>query len=414
MEGDSSDRAAATRSLVSPRTASATSRYVLVIEGSASRLVSLPETGAWIIGRLNEADLRTDDSSVSRRHARLLFADGEVKVVDLDSHNGTRVNGERIVGTRQLAPGDVVLLGELTLVLGATTRSAEADHEHASARVALGDRTVLVADPAMQRIHELIKKIAASDLPVLVTGETGTGKEHAAFAVHWFSPRQTGPFVSVRCAAVPDSLFDRELLGHAADADAGVEATLGLLETAEGGTVFLDEIGELSAAAQAKILRVLDTKRVLRLGDVQERRIDVRIVAATNRSLSDDVAAGRFRQDLFYRLSGAVVALPPLRDRPGEIAVFAHEFLADACRRAARPCPTLSPEVSRRLASYGWPGNVRELKNVMEFVAATNSRATIDEHDLPSPVVPERRTRDGDRTPSVDEIAISDDERRGS
>ena len=395
IEGDSSDRAAKTRSVPSDRTAPTASRYILVVEGSSSKLVPLPSTGAWIVGRLEEADLRTDDASVSRRHARLLFADGEVKVVDLGSHNGTRVNGEIIVGTRTLTPGDIVLLGELTLVLGATALSTADTHtepiDESSARVALGDRTILVADPAMRRIYELIKKIAASDLPVLITGETGSGKQPAAFAVHWFSPRRDRPFVHVNCAALPDAVFESELLGRA---EPGGTVKLGVLETAAGGTVLLDEIGELSAAAQAHILRVLDTKRVLRIGDVQERRIDARIIAATHRTLSDEVASGRFRQDLLYRLSGAIIAVPPLRDRPCEISLFSRAFLADASRRAATTCPTLSPGALRRLASYGWPGNVRELHNVMEVVAATSDCTTVEDDDLPPPVGVGRQPRD--------------------
>lgn len=388
---DSSNRAVETRSVVGTQDGSPTSRYLLVIEGSSSRLIDLPDSGAWIIGRVADSGLAIDDASVSRRHARLFFSDGEVRIADLDSYNGTRVNGIPVVGTSLLTPGDVISVGEVTLVLGASARASpegEGDPlDDPSARISLGERTMIVADPAMRRIHELIQKIAASDLPVLVCGETGTGKENAAFAVHHHSARRVRPFVSLNCAAFPDTLFESEVFGHQKGAFTGANTNkLGLLETACGGTVFLDEIAELSPAAQAKLLRVLDTKHVLRIGDVLERAIDVRIVAATNRKLGDEVAAGRFRQDLFYRLAGATIMLPPLRDRPREIGVLARTFLAAACDRAGKPTPTLSSPVLRRLLSYGWPGNIRELKNTMEYVAATVSNEAVTVTDLPSPL----------------------------
>jgi len=253
--------------------------------------------------------------------------------------------------------------------------------------IVLGERIAIVADPAMSRLYHLVRRLATSELPVLVGGETGTGKELAASAVHHFSPRRTGPLVAVNCAAIAESLLEGELFGWERGAFSGAtSARAGLLEAAEGGTIFLDEIGELSATAQAKLLRVLEAKRVMRLGDTRERVIDIRIVAATNRDLEDEVAGGRFRQDLFFRLSGARLWIPPLRDRPRELPILAQRFLTDACRRLQKPVPAIADEAMRRLVAYAWPGNVRELRNLMEYVAATVEIDTVIAEHLPAPI----------------------------
>jgi transcriptional regulator with GAF, ATPase, and Fis domain len=206
---------------------------------------------------------------------------------------------------------------------------------------------------------------------VLVCGETGAGKELAARAVHQWSARKARPLVAFNCAALTETLVESELFGHEKGAFSGaVAAKPGLLEAASGSTVFLDEIGEMSPTTQAKLLRVLETKRVIRVGDVREREIDIRLVAATNRNLAEEVRAGRFRQDLFFRLGAATLWLPPLRDRKRELAILAQTFLADACKQANRAPMTISDDAMQCLATYEWPGNVRELKNVMDYVAA--------------------------------------------
>ncbi len=187
----------------------------------------------------------------------------------------------------------------------------------------------------MRQAYALLGRLAGSPLAVLITGETGTGKELAAWSLHARSPRAAGAFVAVNCAALPESLIEAELFGHERGAFSGaIAARAGLFETADGGTLFLDEVAELSASAQAKLLRTLDGGRVVRVGDHKERAVDVRVVAATHRALRDEVAAGRFRADLFYRLGGATVYLPPLRDRPLELPLLARRFLAEAGRRA--------------------------------------------------------------------------------
>jgi len=202
---------------------------------------------------------------------------------------------------------------------------------HSVRTIEVGDRSVVIADPAMARMYQLLERLAVSELPVLVCGETGTGKEVAAGALHQFSHRSERPLVSLNCAAIQENLVESELFGYERGAFSGaIAAKPGLLEVASGGTVFLDEIGDLPAAVQAKLLRVIETKRVLRLGDVRERTIDIRVIAATNRDLVKDVVAGRFRRDLYFRLSGATLWLPPLRDRPRELPILAEMFLHDA------------------------------------------------------------------------------------
>ena len=236
----------------------------------------------------------------------------------------------------------------------------------------------------MVRLYELVRRLAASTLSVVVTGETGAGKEHVAHAVHHFSSRRAGPFVTLNCAALPEGLLESELFGHERGAFTGaVAAKPGLLEVARGGTVFLDEVGELPAAAQAKLLRAVETRRVTRVGGLAEHEVDFRLVAATHRDLDAEVAAGRFRRDLLFRLGQAVVVIPPLRDRPRELALLARRFLEAACEAAGRAPMLLSTSALHKLARYPWPGNVRELKNVMEVAAATIPEAALEPWHLP-------------------------------
>ncbi|WP_433936611.1 sigma 54-interacting transcriptional regulator [Sorangium cellulosum] len=486
--------------------------YLLVIGASSSYRRALPDDGVLIVGRSDEADVRLDTAAVSRRHAKLAVSGGEIRITDLGSHNGTLVNGERIEGSRTLGSGDVVTIGDATLIvrrelsssggalidMGRLRRRVEEEIERAAdsarpfglavvslgsvpmrtaleqrllsalrlvdmvawdgashlaigfpelggeaahaavlhlleviaplapdargglaaypfdggdtetllagARTAasiaapgaiaaasetavrhvIGERTIVVADAAMIRLFELIRRLAASDLPVLVLGETGAGKENAAAAVHHWSARAQRPLITLNCAALPETLVESELFGYEKGAFSDARAPKpGLLERAHGGTVFLDEIGELPLGAQAKLLRALEVKRITRLGDVRDREVDIRVVAATNRDLEAEVEAGRFRQDLLFRLSAAVVELPPLRDRRRELPILARLFLAEACARTGRPALDLSEAALAALFAHPFPGNVRELKNAMEYAAATADGPVIEPWCLP-------------------------------
>ncbi|MBK9036092.1 MAG: sigma 54-interacting transcriptional regulator [Myxococcales bacterium] len=288
-------------------------------------------------------------------------------------------------------PGDGV--GAATLLASARAAAMAAPVDHAVAadalarRLTIGAATVVVAEPAMVRAFALIERFAVSDLPVLILGETGVGKDSAAVAVHHYS-RRSGPLRTVNCAAIADGVVESELFGHERGAFSGAVATrIGLFEAAAGGTVFLDEVGELSLAVQAKLLRVLDGKAITRVGGTDDRAIDVRVVAATNRDLKAEAAAGRFREDLYYRLSGATVALPPLRERPRELPLLVRELLAAACARLGREPVEVTPAAMQVLARHRWPGNIRELKNALDYAAAACDGDAIDLWHLPPALV---------------------------
>jgi two-component system, NtrC family, response regulator AtoC len=250
-----------------------------------------------------------------------------------------------------------------------------------------GPHQLVAAEPAMQELLALVRQLAPTPLPVLIAGDTGVGKEFIAQALHHWSPRHTKKLVTINCAAVAESLFESELFGHERGAFTGAtENKPGLLETAGGGTVLLDEIGECPAAVQAKLLRAIETRKFCRVGSVVERSVDIRILAATNRNLADEVAAGRFRNDLFYRLNAAVIEVPPLSHRPLDIPVLARLLLAESCQRLGRGPAILTDEAIRRLGLHDWPGNVRELRNVLDYSLATLHGDLLDARNLPDQV----------------------------
>ena len=322
-------------------------------------------SGTELVAVLPEVD--EDDAAETTR--RLLAA---VNVLGVEARAGFAVY------PTTACDSDALLAAARGAARGA--HSGDVADPDAAARVEIGDRKVVVADPATVGLMDLIRRLARTDLPVLVQGETGVGKENAAYALHWWSGRQAGPFVAVNCATFSETLVESELFGSEKGAFSGAVATRpGLLESAAGGTIFFDEIGELPRALQPKLLRVLETKRAMRVGGTRERELDVRVVAATNRNLREEVKAGRFREDLLFRLNAATVVLPPLRNRPREIAVLARTFLGDACRRLAISGKSFSGASLHALTGYPWPGNVRELKNVVEYLAATTADEVIDD-----------------------------------
>ena len=236
----------------------------------------------------------------------------------------------------------------------------------------------------MVEIYKLIARMAALDTTVLIQGETGTGKELVARAIHGASARGARPFVVVDCAALPEALFESELFGHERGAFTGaVSARRGLLETSAGGTCFLDEIGELSAPLQAKLLRTLQEHSIRRVGGNDPIPVDVRVVVATNRDLRKLVAEGGFRDDLYYRLNVVTITVPPLRERASDIPLLVQHFLEIFARRSGRPIKRLAPEAVALLGGYRWPGNVRELEHVIERATALSSSETLLADDFP-------------------------------
>jgi len=250
------------------------------------------------------------------------------------------------------------------------------------------------ASPAMQEVFDLVRRLAGSTAGVLITGESGTGKELVARAIHVASPRAARQFVAVNCAAIPDTLLESELFGYKRGAftDARQDHP-GMFLEADGGTLFFDEIAELSPALQAKLLRVLQEHEVRPLGATRPEKVDVRLISATNRDLDTRLRDGTFREDLFYRLNVIQVALPPLRDRGQDVLLLAEHFLAQSAARAGKPTRGFTPAALTTMLGYPWPGNVRELENVVERAVALTEATAIDVSDLPPQV---RARRSGD------------------
>jgi DNA-binding NtrC family response regulator len=240
---------------------------------------------------------------------------------------------------------------------------------------------------AMQEVFRTLERVAASDATVLILGESGTGKELAARAVHELGPRRPGPFVAVNCAAIPDTLIESELFGHERGAFTGAtERRIGKFEAADRGTLFLDEIGDLSPPVQAKLLRVLEQRTIERLGSTAPLRVDVRVICATNRDLERDVASGRFRRDLFYRIHVLPLTLPALRERRSDVRLLAEAFLERAHAAVGRGPRRISKPALRALEAHSWPGNVRELENLVLRITALSDRETVELEDLPEAV----------------------------
>jgi DNA-binding NtrC family response regulator len=243
---------------------------------------------------------------------------------------------------------------------------------------------LVVRSEAMRRVLDLAERVARVESTALITGESGVGKERIARLIHEESPRAARPFVAVNCGALTETLLESELFGHARGAFTGADRERpGLFEAAGGGTLFLDEVGEVSAGMQVKLLRALQEREVRRVGENRSRPVDVRVVAATNRNLADEVAAGRFRQDLYYRLRVIELRVPPLRDRPEDVLPLARVFLSETARRMARKLTGFTPRAADQLLRYEWPGNVREVQNAIEHAVALAVGSRVEVEDLP-------------------------------
>ncbi len=357
--------------------------WLLVFWEGGSQASELRPEARLVLGRADDCDVCIPHESVSRRHAVLSESDGIWSIEDLGSSNGTFVAGERLTtaAPQSIEPGAVVMLGDARLVL---------DQRGKAPKVARGSTAKESLEDPMRRVTRLVELVADSVLPVLLLGETGVGKGRLAEQIHHASSRRSGPFVRLNCAAVPEPLLESELFGHERGAFTGaVRAKPGIIEAADHGTVFLDEIGEVPRSTQAKLLHVLEHNEVMRVGAVKPRPIDVRFLAATNRNLESLVADGHFRRDLYFRLAGVPLHVPSLRERTDEIPAMARAFIEEACARPKRAAPEISTEAMARLVANRWPGNIRELRNaVMRAALLCGGPIVLPEHlmlDLAQP-----------------------------
>ena len=320
------------------------------------------------IGTARSNDLVLSDRTVSRFHLRIETDKRSFAFVDLGSTNGTWIGGIR-VEKAFLSGGALVDLGASQLrfrPLGDTT----------TVELPLQDRlgALIGGSAKMRKLYGLVTKMAPSELPVIIEGETGTGKDLVARAIHELSPRATESFEVLDCGAIPETLMESELFGHVKGAFTGADRDrAGVFERAQGGTVFLDEIGELGIDLQPKLLRALENREIRRLGDERVVHLDVRVLAATNRSLGEMVNKGEFREDLYYRLAGFRLQLPALRDRPEDIPLLVAHFLElSSSGTAGRVAvPTLDEQAIQAFCRHPWPGNVRQLRNAVERLAVT-------------------------------------------
>lgn len=348
-------------------------RIVVTRAGGAATEISLG--GRLRVGRVAENDLVLDDPGVSRRHAELRQdEDGSYVLLDLGSANGTELNGRILTVPSRLRDGDIVKVGAVSLSFRQAPEP-ERDETPTGELTMVSrpppERTVLGTSRKMTEVFRLMETAAASPIPVLIEGETGTGKELVARGIHEASRRGKGPFIAVNCAAVTESLLESELFGHRRGAFTGaLQDHRGLFEAASGGTIFLDEVGEMPASMQAKLLRVLEEGEIVPVGETRPRKIDVRVISATNRDLAVEVERKGFRSDLYFRLAAFPMRLPPLRERRDDIPLLAKSALATAALRHGKRVPGFGSDALDALVGFHWPGNVRELRNEIQRAVA--------------------------------------------
>lgn len=336
-------------------------RVLLVIDGASLQVVPLPGTGTLTVGRSQKCDVAIDSGSVSRHHANLLVST-DVEIEDIGSSNGTFVDGVRLPANSKvrLGIGIPFLIGGVTVMV--QTRAGSR-------------REAPIQTSQLAALEQSASRIAVGKLGVLVLGETGVGKERFAERVHEMSPRRHAAFVRINCAAISEPLLEAEMFGNEATGKAG------LIEHADGGTAFLNDVTELPQSLQVKLLRVLEENAVRRIGSATPRAIDVRFIAATNKDISAEVDAGRFRRDLYFRLAGATFTIPPLRDRKDEILPLAEQFVASASGPLGRAF-VLSDDARAWLTQHAWPGNIRELRNACERAVLLAPASVIEKGHL--------------------------------
>ncbi|MBI4867219.1 MAG: sigma 54-interacting transcriptional regulator [Candidatus Wallbacteria bacterium] len=370
---------------------------LVVVEGPDTGLSQTFDGGSVTVGSGSESDLRLQDRAVSRTHVILELTRDGYRLRDLDSSNGTFVDGVR-VKEAFLHPGGVLQMGRTRL------RFEPADQEISTVPSSVENfHGILGSSPSMRKLFGVLERLAPTGVSVLITGESGTGKELVAKALHDASPRATAPFVVFDCANTDREFIRSELFGHEAGAFTGAAgARAGAFECGNGGTVFLDELGELPLELQPRLLRVLQERRVTRLGGSQERRVDVRVVSATNRDLLAMAASGAFREDLYYRLAQIVLPVPALRERPQDIGLLARSFLSKAPGNKRFTTGAVA-----KLASMPWPGNVRELRNCVDVTAALTAGAEIGPEELHEAAIaapPSRPPARGGMSSTLDEV----------
>jgi DNA-binding NtrC family response regulator len=336
-------------------------RVLLVIDGAALQVVPLPATGTLTIGRAARCDVVIDSGSVSRHHANLVVGN-DVEIEDLGSSNGTFVDGTRITANAltRLGVGMPFLVGGVTVMVQTRTAARRGEAPKSSQLAA---------------IEQSAARIAVGRLSVLLLGETGVGKKKFAERLHEMSPRRSGPFVRINCAAISETVLEAEIFGS----EHGNKP--GLIEQADNGTAFLNDVAELPQSLQIKLLRVIEDSSVRRGNSQQARPIDVRFVSATHKDLGTEVDAGRFRRDLYFRLAGATFTIPPLRARKDEVLPLAEQFVMSAAGPLGRTF-VLSDDARAWLAEHDWPGNIRELRNACERAVLLATGSVIERQHL--------------------------------
>jgi two-component system, NtrC family, response regulator GlrR len=331
---------------------------LVVVVGPDTGKERVAEGPELTIGTAPSSDLVLTDPTVSRHHCAIEAGPRGFHLRDLGSTNGTRL-GHHFVDS-------IYLGGEAVISLGTTAVKFEILDETVRERLVSGENfaSILGRSAPMRRIFTLLPRLAASDATILVDGETGTGKTLLAEAIHQASPRARGPFIAVDCGSIPPTLIESELFGHEQGAFTGAVSTrIGAFETARGGTLFLDEVGELPLDMQPKLLRVLESRQIKRVGGTHPMTLDVRVIAATNRDLREAVNAGSFRSDLFYRLNVVRLHVPPLRERRDDIALLVDHFFRQF---SGQPDAAAPPALVMALERQAWPGNVREVRAAVE------------------------------------------------